>query len=184
MASSTITTTTHFWIAISMVFLLAATSLMLLKLCGDAVTLGWWDLFINFGISQCFAFLVCARWSNPMDIGGPVLIIPILIFQVLLCMRLEGTPSNARFIPVRAILFRLIAWSIDEHSKEEEAHLCYTNNIGYVRASCWKRLVLRPCVLRWQCQGISPHPDNNLEPYGRSSTSGGRSRSCKAMEVH
>lgn len=173
----------HFWIAISMVFLLAATSLMLLKLCGDAVTLGWWDLFINFGISQCFAFLVCARWSNPMDIGGPVLIIPILIFQVLLCMRLEGTPSNARFIPVRAIfspilllqvvaaifavwrfseklviklqdgitseryisvsskideLFmlvqhgsRLIAWSIDEHSKEEQAHLCYTNNVGY-----------------------------------------------------
>ncbi|KAK1630787.1 hypothetical protein QYE76_005102 [Lolium multiflorum] len=173
----------HFWIAISMVFLLAATSLMLLKLCGDAVTLGWWDLFINFGISQCFAFLVCARWSNPMDIGGPVLIIPILIFQVLLCMRLEGTPSNARFIPVRAIfspilllqvvaaifavwrfsekliiklqdgitseryisvsskideLFmlvqhgsRLMAWSIDEHSKEEQAHLCYTNNVGY-----------------------------------------------------
>ncbi|KAM0927667.1 hypothetical protein ACQ4PT_002722 [Festuca glaucescens] len=173
----------HFWIAISMVFLLAATSLMLLKLCGDAVTLGWWDLFINFGISQCFAFLVCARWSNPMDIGGPVLIIPILIFQILLCMRLEGTPSNARFIPVRAIfspilllqvvaalfaiwrflerlviklqdgvtseryisvsskideLFmlvqhgsRLIAWSIDEYSKEEQAHLCYTNNTGY-----------------------------------------------------
>uniref|UniRef100_A0ACD5YFD1 Uncharacterized protein n=1 Tax=Avena sativa TaxID=4498 RepID=A0ACD5YFD1_AVESA len=173
----------HFWIAISMVFLLAATSLMLLKLCGDAVALGWWDLFINFGISQCFAFLVCTRCSNPMDIGGPVLIIPILIFEVLLCMRLEGTPSNARFIPVRAIfspilflqvvavcfsiwrfferlviklkkgvtsegyisvsskideLFmlvqhgsRIIAWSIDEHSKEEQANLCYTNNIGY-----------------------------------------------------
>ncbi|CAN6174291.1 unnamed protein product [Urochloa humidicola] len=49
-----------------MVFLLAATSLMLLKLCGGAVTLGWWDLFINFGISQGFAFMVCARWSNPM----------------------------------------------------------------------------------------------------------------------
>jgi hypothetical protein len=32
---------------------------------------------------------------------------------------------------VNFILFRLIAWSIDEHSKEEEAHLCYTNNIGY-----------------------------------------------------
>ncbi|XP_020178066.1 uncharacterized protein [Aegilops tauschii subsp. strangulata] len=173
----------HFWVAISMVFLLAATSLMLLKLCGDAVTLGWWDLFINFGISQCFAFLVCIRWSNPMDIGGPVLIIPIVISQVLLCMRLEGTPSYARFIPVRAIfspilllqvvavlfaiwrfferlviklqdgivsegyisvsskineLFmmvqygsRLITWSIDEDSKEEQAHLCYTNNIGY-----------------------------------------------------
>ncbi|VAI32355.1 unnamed protein product [Triticum turgidum subsp. durum] len=173
----------HFWVAISMVFLLAATSLMLLKLCGDAVTLGWWDLFINFGISQCFAFLVCIRWSNPMDIGGPVLIIPIVISQVLLCVRLEGTPSYARFIPVRvifspilllqvvAVLFavwrfferlvmklqdgivsegyisvsskidelfkmvqygsRLITWSIDEDSKEEQAHLCYTNNIGY-----------------------------------------------------
>ncbi|KAM3275274.1 hypothetical protein ACQJBY_043936 [Aegilops geniculata] len=173
----------HFWVAISMVFLLAATSLMLLKLCGDAVTLGWWDLFINFGISQCFAFLVCIRWSNPMDTGGPVLIIPIVISQVLLCMRLEGTPSYARFIPVRAIfspifllqvvavlfavwrfferlviklqdgvvsegyisvsskideLFmmvqygsRLITWSIEEDSKEEQAHLCYTNNIGY-----------------------------------------------------
>ncbi|KAG8083578.1 hypothetical protein GUJ93_ZPchr0015g6995 [Zizania palustris] len=56
----------HFWVAISMVFLLAATSLMLLKLCGDAVTLGWWDLFINFGISQCFGLLGCTRWSNPM----------------------------------------------------------------------------------------------------------------------
>ncbi|KQJ90191.1 hypothetical protein BRADI_4g29963v3 [Brachypodium distachyon] len=173
----------HFWVAISMVFLLAATSLMLLKLCGDAVTMGWWDLFINFGISQCFAFLVCTRWSNPMDIGGPILIIPIVIFQVLLCMRLEGTPSNARFIPVRAIFSpifllqvvavffavwrfferlviklqggiiseeyisasskinalcmivqhgsRFITWTIDENSKEEQAHLCYTNNVGY-----------------------------------------------------
>ncbi|XP_066397350.1 uncharacterized protein [Miscanthus floridulus] len=174
----------YFWVAISMVFLLAATSLMLLKLCGDAVTLGWWDLLINFGISQCFAFLACTRWSNPMDIGGPVLIIPIVVFQVLLCMRLEGTPSNARFIPIRAIflpiillqvaavsfavwrffnrlltklkdgtisqanisvsskvdeLFMMIQygsrllhwWSIDEDSKEEQAHLCYANNIGY-----------------------------------------------------
>ncbi|WVZ64917.1 hypothetical protein U9M48_014364 [Paspalum notatum var. saurae] len=173
----------YFWVAISMVFLLAATSLMLLKLCGDAVTLGWWDLFINFGISECFAFLVCTKWSNPMDIGGPILIIPIIVFQVLLCMRLEGTPSNARFIPIRAIflpiillqmaavsfavwrffnrlliklqdrtiqghvyvsskvdeLFMMIQygsrllhwWSIDEDSKEEQAHLCYANNIGY-----------------------------------------------------
>ncbi|CAL5074368.1 unnamed protein product [Urochloa decumbens] len=174
----------YFWVAISMVFLLAATSLMLLKLCGGAVTLGWWDLFINFGISQGFAFMVCARWSNSMDIGGPVLIIPIIIFQVLLCMRLEGTPSNAHFIPMRAIflpiillqvatvsfavwrfldrlltklqdgiisqghisvsskvdeLFMMIQygsrllhwWSIDEDSKEEQAHLCYANNTGY-----------------------------------------------------
>ncbi|CAN6166920.1 unnamed protein product [Urochloa humidicola] len=165
----------YFWVAISMVFLLAVTSLMLLKLCGGAVTLGWWDLFINFGISQGFAF---------MDIGGPVLIIPIIVFQVLLCMRLEGTPSNAHFIPMRAVflpvillqvavvsfavwrffdrlltklqdgiisqghisvslkvdeLFMMIQygsrllhwWSIDEDSKEEQAHLCYANNIGY-----------------------------------------------------
>ncbi|KAK3130030.1 hypothetical protein QOZ80_6BG0488020 [Eleusine coracana subsp. coracana] len=174
----------YFWVAISMVFLLAATSLMLLKLCGDAVTLGWWDLFINFGISQCFAFLVCTRWSNPMDLGGPVLIIPIILFQVLLCMRLEGTPFYARFIPIRAIFLPVILlqvagvsfalwrffnrlvvklqdgtiserhlsvsskvdelslmiqygsrllywWSIDEDSKEEQAHLCYTNDTGY-----------------------------------------------------
>ncbi|KAL6655994.1 hypothetical protein ACP70R_006820 [Stipagrostis hirtigluma subsp. patula] len=174
----------YFWVAISMVFLLAATSLMLLKLCGDAVSMGWWDLFINFGISQFFAFLVCTRWSNPMDVGGPILIIPIIVFQVLLCMRLEGTPSSARFIPVRAIflpiillqvaavsfavwrflnrlivklqygtisaghiyvsskaeeLFMMIQygsrlinwWSIDEDSKEEQAHLCYANNAGY-----------------------------------------------------
>ncbi|CAN6204426.1 unnamed protein product [Urochloa humidicola] len=174
----------YFWVAISMVFLLAATSLMLLKLCGGAFTLGWWDLFINFGISQGFAFMVCTRWSNPMDIGGPVLIIPIIAFQVLLCMRLEGTPSNAHFIPMRAIFlpiillqvaavsfavwrffYRLVTklqdgiisqghitasskvdelfmmiqygsrllhwWSIDGDSKEEQAHLCYANNIGY-----------------------------------------------------
>lgn len=28
-------------------------------------------------------------------------------------------------------LWWLITWSIDEDSKEEQAHLCYTNNIGY-----------------------------------------------------
>jgi len=119
-----------------------------------------------------------------MDIGGPVLIIPIIVFQVLLCMHLEGTPSNAHFIPMRAIflpiillqvaalsfavwrffdrlltklqdgiisqghisvslrvdeLFMMIQygsrllhwWSIDEDSKEEQAHLCYANNTGY-----------------------------------------------------
>lgn len=121
--------------------------------------------------------------SQSLDIGGPILIIPIVIFQVLLCMRLEGTPSNARFIPVRAIFSpifllqvvavffavwrfferlviklqggiiseeyisasskinalcmivqhgsRFITWTIDENSKEEQAHLCYTNNVGY-----------------------------------------------------
>ncbi|XP_027168988.1 uncharacterized protein LOC113768729 isoform X1 [Coffea eugenioides] len=132
----------HFWVAISMVFFVAATVFTLLKLCGDIGGLGWWDLFINYGIAECFAFLVCTKWSNPMihrspnareastssnvvryldwnsglvvseeddssngmcalqDIGGHIMKIPIVCFQVLLCMRLEGTPPGARHIPM------------------------------------------------------------------------------------
>lgn len=80
-------------------------------------------------IAECFAFLVCTRWSNPLihrnnyttevgpssmtigyidwnnclavtpqhqdricglqDIGGHIMKVPIIGFQVLLCMRLE-----------------------------------------------------------------------------------------------
>ncbi|XP_044465261.1 uncharacterized protein LOC123195549 isoform X1 [Mangifera indica] len=137
----------HFWVAISMVFFVAATVLTLLKLCGYIGALGWWDLFINFGIAECFAFLVCTKWSNPVihrnrrtvqsssssmtiryldwnsglvvapdedqnqdrlcglsDIGGHIMKIPIIGFQILLCMRLEGTPAGARDIPL-PILF-------------------------------------------------------------------------------
>nr|GMC69452.1 Kinesin-like protein [Ipomoea batatas] len=159
----------HFWVAISMVFFVAATVFTLLKLTGDVGALGWWDLFINYGyynhaliisnificigsfrdnsdkhqpflcfysIAECFAFLVCTKWTNPMihrssptrepsssasiryldwfssedqsedrmcglqDIGGHLMKIPIICFQVLLCMRLEGTPAGARFIPL------------------------------------------------------------------------------------
>ncbi|KAK9278709.1 hypothetical protein L1049_028284 [Liquidambar formosana] len=133
----------HFWVAISMVFFLAATIFTLLKLCGDIGALGWWDLFINFGIAECFAFLVCTKWSNPVihrnshtreassssttiryldwnsglvvspeedqhqdrmcglqDIGGHIIKIPVIGFQVLLCMHLEGTPAGARNIPL------------------------------------------------------------------------------------
>ncbi|XP_062157902.1 uncharacterized protein LOC133865495 isoform X2 [Alnus glutinosa] len=133
----------HFWVAISMVFFAAATVFTLLKLCGDVGALGWWDLFINFGIAECFSFLVCTKWSNPVihrnsrareassssttiryidwnnglvvspeedqqqdrmcslqDIGGHMMKIPIISFQILLCMRLEGTPANARHIPL------------------------------------------------------------------------------------
>ncbi|KAL2243007.1 UNVERIFIED_CONTAM: hypothetical protein Sindi_0418700 [Sesamum indicum] len=132
----------HFWVAISMVFFLAATVFTLLKLCGDVGALGWWDLFINYGIAECFAFLVCTKWSNPVihrnsrtreesssstairyldwnsglvvssedhsqdrmcglqDIGGHIMKIPIIGFQILLCMRLEGTPISARHIPL------------------------------------------------------------------------------------
>ncbi|KAG5039333.1 hypothetical protein JHK85_011809 [Glycine max] len=56
----------HFWVAISMVFFVAATVFTLLKLSGDVGALGWWDLFINFIIAECFAFLVCTKWSNPV----------------------------------------------------------------------------------------------------------------------
>ncbi|XP_078155390.1 uncharacterized protein LOC144551330 [Carex rostrata] len=141
----------HFWVAISMVFLIAATTFTLLKLCGDVGALGWWDLFINFGIAECFAFLVCTKWSNPMihkvgpgledpcssssvirymdwesgfvlpsleeqepsilcglqDIGGHIMKIPLVAFQILLCMKLEGTPSSARHIPVLVLFLPL-----------------------------------------------------------------------------
>ncbi|CAJ1976698.1 unnamed protein product [Sphenostylis stenocarpa] len=129
----------HFWISISMVFLIAATVFTLLKICGDVAALGWWDLFINYGIAQCFAFLVCTKWHNPtihggchvtepcsssntiryldmsrgglviytdedrqqngfcnlQDIGGHIMKIPFIGFQILLFMHLEGTPSSA-----------------------------------------------------------------------------------------
>ncbi|XP_059453710.1 uncharacterized protein LOC132184192 [Corylus avellana] len=131
----------HFWVAISMVFFIAATTFTLLKICGDIAALGWWDLFINFGIAECFAFLVCTKWYNPaihrrsniresssssmtsrylnwnrglvvssdedrhqrgmcnlQDIGGHVMKVPFVTFQILLFMRLEGTPSGARHI--------------------------------------------------------------------------------------
>ncbi|RVW45553.1 hypothetical protein CK203_034909 [Vitis vinifera] len=133
----------HFWVAISMVFFIAATTFTLLKLCGDVAALGWWDLFINFGIAECFASIVCTRWYNPaihrnshirqtgsssmiiryldwnsglvvssdedqhqsrlcdlQDIGGHIMKIPLVGFQILLFMRLEGTPSSARHIPI------------------------------------------------------------------------------------
>lgn len=87
--------------------------------------------YIMYSIAECFAFLVCTKWSNPMihrnsqrreassssttnryldwnsglvvsqedqsedrmcglqDIGGHIMKIPFLGFQILLCMRLE-----------------------------------------------------------------------------------------------
>ncbi|KAL6497184.1 hypothetical protein OROGR_029113 [Orobanche gracilis] len=148
----------HFCVAVSMIFFLAATLFTLLKLCGDVGALGWWDLFINYGIAECFAFLVCTKWSNPVihrssrareesssstaisyldwnsglvvtyedylqermcglqDIGGHVMKIPVIGFQVLLCMRLEGL---------------LGWWSIDETRREEEARLFHDGASGY-----------------------------------------------------
>ncbi|TQD70759.1 hypothetical protein C1H46_043705 [Malus baccata] len=141
----------HFWISISMVFFLAATVFTLLKINGDISALGWWELFINFGIAQGFAFLVCTKWYNPaihrhahiqepcsssmnvryldwnsglvvssdddqdetvacslQDIGGHIMKIPLIIFQILLFMRLEGRPSAARHIPVPVLFAPLL----------------------------------------------------------------------------
>jgi hypothetical protein len=141
----------HFWVSISMVFFIAATTFTLLKLCGDVAALGWWDLFINFGIAECFAFLVCTKWSNQsihryshipepssssmvvryldwnrglvvtaddehqqsnricglQDIGGHVMKIPFVTFQIILFMRLEGTPASAKNIPILVLFVPL-----------------------------------------------------------------------------
>ncbi|KAG6534143.1 hypothetical protein ZIOFF_008027 [Zingiber officinale] len=144
----------HFWVAISMVFLVATTSFVLLKLCGksqsclgfsygfshminfyfelfagDVDALGWWELFITLG-----SFLI-GDASSPstidgyhslisglpssmerhnedrvcglQDIGSHVMKVPVVVFQILLCMRLEGTPPAAKDIPI-VQLFSLI----------------------------------------------------------------------------
>ncbi|XP_024972451.1 uncharacterized protein LOC112511182 isoform X3 [Cynara cardunculus var. scolymus] len=141
----------HFWVSISMIFFIAATLFTLLKLCaGNIGALGWWDLFINFGIAECFAFLVCTKWSNPairrnsqtpeassssttiryldwnsglvvssndisedrtcglQDIGGHITKIPIIAFQVMLCMHLEKKPAAASFIPLPIVFSPLL----------------------------------------------------------------------------
>ncbi|KAI3726809.1 hypothetical protein L1987_66615 [Smallanthus sonchifolius] len=72
----------HFWVAISMVFFVAGTVFTLLKLSGDIRSLGWWDLFINFGIAECFAFLVCTKWSNPVYQAHHPRLLDILIGTV------------------------------------------------------------------------------------------------------
>ncbi|KAL8533425.1 hypothetical protein ACS0TY_009708 [Phlomoides rotata] len=141
----------HFWVSISMVFFIAATTFTLLKLCGDVAALGWWDLFINYGVAQCFAFLICTKWYNPsihrrspltaassstssirylnwnngilvssedvnqehtmcslQDIGGHVMKIPFIGFQIMLFMYLEGTPPAAKFIPIPVLFSPLL----------------------------------------------------------------------------
>ncbi|RAL40174.1 hypothetical protein DM860_008314 [Cuscuta australis] len=140
----------HFWVAISMVFLIAATTFTLLKLSGDVVALGWWDLFINYGVAQCFAFLICTKWYNPaihrhshilsaswagssstsvryslrdsglllsldedfeessicslQEIGGHIMKVLLVVFEIVLFMRLAETPSSAGYIPI-SVLF-------------------------------------------------------------------------------
>ncbi|KAK4410353.1 suppressor of gamma response 1 [Sesamum angolense] len=138
----------HFWVSISMVFFIAATTFTLLKLCGDVAALGWW---IYLSIMECFAFLICTKWYNPaihrrphltastsssmsfrhlnwsnsvlaspeedqqensmcslQDIGGHVMKIPFICFQVMLFMYLEGTPPGAKYIPIPLLFSPLL----------------------------------------------------------------------------
>ncbi|KDO64514.1 hypothetical protein CISIN_1g010814mg [Citrus sinensis] len=160
----------HFWVAISMVFFVAATVFTLLKLCGYVGALGWWDLFINFGIAECFAFLVCTKWSNPVihrspqtrpatsssaityldwnsglvvsaeeeqnpdgmcglsDIGGHIMKVPVIGFQVLLCMHLEGVGvvfSTTRLVEKIVILLRSGAGTGIYFRISSRAHDCF-----------------------------------------------------------
>ncbi|EPS57975.1 hypothetical protein M569_16842 [Genlisea aurea] len=55
----------HFCIALSMFFFLTATAFTLLKLSGDVAGLGWWDLFVNYCVAECFVFLVSTKWYAP-----------------------------------------------------------------------------------------------------------------------
>ncbi|KAH9771997.1 RING-type domain-containing protein [Citrus sinensis] len=145
----------HFWVAISMIFLLAATIFTLLKLCGctDLCTLHVLKLYPgDVATLECFAFLVCTKWYNPaihrqscirepsssttavryldwsrgivvvgdddqqqncrmcnlQTIGGHIMKIPFICFQIMLFMYLEGTPSRARNIPLRVIFAPLL----------------------------------------------------------------------------
>ncbi|MBA0828382.1 hypothetical protein Goarm_013059, partial [Gossypium armourianum] len=130
----------------------ANTLIHLQRGAGDVAALGWWDLFINFGIAECFAFLVCTKWYNPaihrnshlgesssssmtiryldwnrglvissdedshqnsricnlQDIGGHVMKIPFICFQIMLFMHLEGTPPSARNISTPVLLSPLL----------------------------------------------------------------------------
>jgi hypothetical protein len=104
------------------------TSMLIFKVWNEKYIL---NLFF-FSIAECFSFLVCTKWSNPVihrnsrtreassssttiryidwnnglvispeedqqqdrmcslqDIGGHIMKIPIIFFQILLCMRLE-----------------------------------------------------------------------------------------------
>ncbi|CAH2066242.1 unnamed protein product [Thlaspi arvense] len=165
----------HFWVSISMVFFIAATTFTLLKLCESNAysryycsvsTSFYLDIAIAaksqsasesimsralYRIAECFAFLVCTKWSNQsihryshipepssssmvvryldwnrglvvtddeehqqsnricglQDIGGHVMKIPFITFQIILFMRLEGTPASAKNIPILVLFVPL-----------------------------------------------------------------------------
>ncbi|KAH0875839.1 hypothetical protein HID58_073201 [Brassica napus] len=101
----------HFWVAISMVFFLAATVFTLLKLSvihrgspvrepGSSYTTTRY-VVSNRGLSDFSEDDMHQDGTCGLqDIGGHIMKIPLIIFQVVLCMHLEGTPEAAKYIPV------------------------------------------------------------------------------------
>lgn len=110
-------------------------------------------IFRFCSIAECFAFLVCTKWSNPVihrssqtreassssssirylewnsglvvsaeedqeqdqlcglqDIGGHIMKIPVIGFQILLCMRLEVGQSLSFCSSLLWILFMELPW--------------------------------------------------------------------------
>ncbi|CAI9276878.1 unnamed protein product [Lactuca saligna] len=65
----------HFWVAISMVFFIAATVFTHLKLCGFVDALGWWDLLIDFGyisFDSFFPSFLYYRFTMSQTRGEPI----------------------------------------------------------------------------------------------------------------
>ncbi|XP_009127672.1 uncharacterized protein LOC103852527 [Brassica rapa] len=116
------------WVSIWMISFIAAITFTLVKSRGDLAALELWDLSINFGIAELFGFL-CAKWRKQsihsdshipnsssmgvrygdedsniecglLDIGGYVMKIPFITFQVIIFLSLEGTPASPKKIPV------------------------------------------------------------------------------------
>ncbi|KAF2563511.1 hypothetical protein F2Q70_00015677, partial [Brassica cretica] len=98
----------------------------------DVAAWEWWNLSIIFSISECFGFLV-RKWRNQsihrsshlpssssmgvryrnedsnrecdiLDIGGYVMKIPFITFQIILFLSLEGTSASPKNIPI-VVLF-------------------------------------------------------------------------------
>ncbi|KAL1803324.1 hypothetical protein ACET3Z_031971 [Daucus carota] len=132
----------HLWIAFSMIFFIAATTFTLLKLCDESELIFWWEIFLNYGFAQLFAFFTCTNWHNPLihrhsqysttnsnfaisgyldcysglditstegdeqsrrrslqDIGGHIMKVPLIVFQILLFIRLQLSFSRHFSVP-------------------------------------------------------------------------------------
>lgn len=141
----------HLWIAFSMIFNIAATTFTLLKLCGDSEVIFWWEIFLNYGFAQCFAFFTCTKWYNPaihrhshvsttsssstivgyldwksvfilssnedhqqsrrrslQDVGGNIMKLLLILFQILLFMHLQVQLSISKRITIPYVFSPLL----------------------------------------------------------------------------